>query len=832
MSWNTVKFCSLGGVSCIAFGFATLPHAVHAQAQQAQVGTDAGLEEIVVTARKREENLQDVPVAVTFMNQETLRERNISEPYDLQFSTPGLQVRSGSNSNTPQYFIRGQGAQFNTAPGVVPYFAEAPLSISDNFAIYDMENVQVLKGPQGTLFGRSTTGGAILLTPHKPTDTWESYVDLKYGDYDTHEIEAALNIPVLPNKLELRLAGDSVRREGYTKNLVNGQDLDGRHRDSFRIGMSIKPFDGFENYTLFQLINTNESGSAAPLIEFNPLLPLFNTTPNGRGYGSIVAVCGGLNQGNAAANASCVSTRVDLLNQLVNNLAAEANRIQTGGNNAVRFSQSLDPRQNISETEEIHDIATYDLGSRISWLGDTTLKNIFSTTRTLKNLRQVNFCDSAYLHCENTTGGQTIVNGAQVIDPSLAADKWLDHYTEEVQVAGRGKGFNWILGWFDQSDTTPPSSGVVFPTFRNVFSRSLTNVVYATNPMVYDYSLYTNYFGQATVDLGELAAPLKNLSFTGGYAVSHLNSTTVNATPVYTTTGTVMTGALNAPVVLDQGGQSYNFSLDYKINPDLLIYVTTRKGFKQGGNNAIVVNTLPGVVYAYDPEYDKDLEFGTKYTYRLGNAVGRSNLAVYYDWYSDIQRQQVLANPNPPFNPQVQINNIGAAHIYGLEWENEARIDRLSLRLNYAYIAAKYTAFPGFDTNALGQKVPFIDSRYPGTPKTQITIGPHYEVMDDHKLGAITVGGDYYWQSSVELDDQPTSDPYNAGLQKAYGVLNLRMDWTNFAGYPIDLATYVTNATNSTFMTGIKSFITNLGVVTANYNEPRMFGLELRCRFR
>jgi len=660
MSRKAIRFC---GVSCVVITCAlvTAPHGAHAQVQQAQVGAIAGIEEVVVTARKREENLEIVPVAVTVMNQETLRERNVIEPYDLQFSTPSLQVRSGSNANTPQYFIRGQGATFGTAPGVLPYFAESPLSVADNFAIYDLENVQVLKGPQGTLFGRSTTGGAILMTPHKPSDTWESYVDVKYGDYDMHEIEAALNVPIVPDKLELRLSGDTVRRQGYTENLVNGQYLDGRHRDSFRIGMTIKPFEGFENYAMYQLIDTNETGSSAPMIEFNPLLPLFNTTPSGTGYQTIALICGRLNPGNAAGTASCVSTRVNILNALVGNLAAEANRIQTGGSGAVRFSQSLDPRQEISKTEEIHDIATYDLGSRIPVLGDITIKNIFSTTRTLQNLRQVNFCDSAFLDCENTTGGQTIINGAQVINPSLAGDHWLDHYTEEVQVAGTGTGFNWILGWFDQRDNTPPQSGVVFPTFGNVFSPSLTNIVYATAPTVYAYSLYTNYFGQATIDLGELAAPLKNVSFTGGYAVSHLNSTTVSTTPVYTASGTVMNGALNAPVVLDQGGKSYNFSLDYKVNPDLLTYITTRKGFKQGGNNAIVLSTIPGVAYTYNPEYDKDLEIGAKYTYHFGNVAGRSNLAMYYDWYTSIQRQQVLTNPNPPFNPQVQINNIGAA---------------------------------------------------------------------------------------------------------------------------------------------------------------------------
>jgi iron complex outermembrane recepter protein len=835
MSRKAIRIRSYG-ISCVVIfcALGTVPHSAYAQVQQAQAGENAeqgagGLEEIVVTARKREENLQTVPVAVTAFSQESLRENNIVTPYDLEFHTPGLQVRTGSSADSPQYFIRGQGSTFSSAPGVVPYFAESPLSNNDKLQIYDMESVQVLKGPQGTLFGRSTTGGAILMMPHKPTDDWEGYVDAKYGDYNMHEVEAALNIPVVPGMLDVRLSGDSVRRDGYTTNLVNGAELDSRHRDSFRLGITFK-LDGFENYALFQVTDINETGSNAPLVEFNPQLPLFNTSPTGKGYLTIASICGGLNPGSPAGKSSCTATRVNLLNELVNNLAAEANRLQTGGSNAVRYSQADYTPMNISDQQEIHDIATYDLGKPIPWVGDVTLKNVLSTTRTLKNFTQYGLCDSAYLHCENNNGGQNIVNGALIPDPSAVANNWFDHYTEEFQVAGNANSFNWIVGYFDQSDKTVGGSPPVFPSFNNVFSPSLTNAVYLTDLPILATSKYTNYFGQSTVKLGGLTPFLEGFNFTGGYAVSHLTSDTLTAAPVYAPSG-VVPGAMAAPVTLNERGTSYNFSLDREITPDLLAYITTRKGFKQGGANTIPVNPIPGTVYTYAPEEVKDVEIGTKYTYRVGDVAGRSNLALYYDWYTNIQRNQILINPNPPFGTQTQINNIGAARIYGLEWENEARIDRLLLTLNYSYIQAAYTKYPGDDTNILGQSVPFISTRYPGTPTNQLTVGAHYDLFRDDRLGVITLGADGYWQSTVELDDEPTNDPYNAGLQRPYHVLNLRLDWTNIASAPVDVSMFVTNATDSTFMIGVKSFIANLGTTTANYNEPRMFGIELRARF-
>jgi iron complex outermembrane receptor protein len=141
------------------------------------------LEEVVVTARRREENSQSVPISVTAFSQKDLDEKNIHTMNDLQYSVPSLTVGgvgAGFRDN-PQVNLRGQGVSAAGQNGVVQYFDEVPVPV-DRFGqtgliggpgmYFDMDNVQVLKGPQGTLFGRNATGGALLLQTKKPTDAF------------------------------------------------------------------------------------------------------------------------------------------------------------------------------------------------------------------------------------------------------------------------------------------------------------------------------------------------------------------------------------------------------------------------------------------------------------------------------------------------------------------------------------------------------------------------------------------------------------------------------------------------------------------------------------
>lgn len=215
------------------------------------------LEEIVVVARRTEENLQTVPLSVTAITTEVLKANTIQSGLDLQKMVPTLSVAQGTQASAATYSLRG------IRSGVLTYFDETPSLQSQagaaavNFQLFDLASVQAVSGPQGTLFGRNSTGGAILFVPQKPTEEFGGSVDAGIGNYGRHEITATLNLPV-SDALQLRLGGQTIRREGLVDNL-SGRDLQSQHRDSFRVSALFKPTDWLTNYTLLDGGNTDET---------------------------------------------------------------------------------------------------------------------------------------------------------------------------------------------------------------------------------------------------------------------------------------------------------------------------------------------------------------------------------------------------------------------------------------------------------------------------------------------------------------------------------------------------------------------------------------------
>ncbi len=233
------------------------------------------LEDIVVTARRREERLQEVPIAVTALSEQVLQEKGVRDANDLAQVAPGLSIQNTTaNRNNITYSIRGQGQAFGqNSPGVVPYFAEVP-SFGD--AIFDLQGIQVLKGPQGTLFGRNTTGGAILFTPKAPSEDFNGYVLGRAGNYNRHDVEFGLGGPIVGDKLMFRIAGQVLRRDGYTDNVTTGDKMDDEHREAWRASVTVRPFEGFENTLLYQDVNVNEAGSGLLLAV---ITPTYSNTP-------------------------------------------------------------------------------------------------------------------------------------------------------------------------------------------------------------------------------------------------------------------------------------------------------------------------------------------------------------------------------------------------------------------------------------------------------------------------------------------------------------------------------------------------------------------------
>jgi iron complex outermembrane receptor protein len=257
-------------------------HVAHAQsatppnspAPEAASASASPLEEIVVTARRRSEDVQAVPITVVAFSATDLTEQNVTTANDLGRVSPGLSIMNTSaDRGEVTYSIRGQGSTFGSGPGVIPYFNDVANfnqgPTGGNTPIFDVANVQVLKGPQGTLFGRNTTGGAVLFTPQMPTADTEGYIDTRLGNFNRRDAEFAVGGSIIDDKLMFRISGQSLNRDGFTKYLNDGSLLDNEDSQAIRAILTFKPFDGLQNTTLFQGSGYHTHGDGAVFTRYS-----------------------------------------------------------------------------------------------------------------------------------------------------------------------------------------------------------------------------------------------------------------------------------------------------------------------------------------------------------------------------------------------------------------------------------------------------------------------------------------------------------------------------------------------------------------------------------
>ena len=765
------------------------------------------LEEIVVTARKREESLQQVPISVTALSGDELRLKGITKPDDLKFHTPGLEMRNASiQRNSVTYFIRGQGQTFGSSAGVVTYFADAPLgngqrvSIGNNTQMYDLASVQVLKGPQGTLFGRSSTGGAVLFDPQRPTDEFGGFISQTIGEYNWNETTAAVNIPLIEGMLNARVAGNMVSRDGFTRSLTTGQRLDDRNREHWRL----RPAGWF--------------GIAAPPLPIPGL-------QNG-------GLCWRLNPGNTAGYQTCSTQRLARLDELRNGLIAEEARFRAGGDDDKRRNVTGGRLRYEGQTEQLLNITTLDLG-KLGFLGDVSLKNVFNTVRSLG-------VKTIYDSGSPLPNG-LIYNNIGFVNFTPTANEfadghndWLDDYSEEFQILGTiADKHTWILGYYKEQQKIDISHPPLFSAYADVFSPTLTPSIVGAAFSVDAKDQQTGIFGQATIDLSDWV--LDGLKFTYGYrwteSKSERSSRPFNQAEL--AKGNLVPGPASGDFPapgLDDSAPSWTVGLDYQIDDDTLVYLAHRRGFKPGGTNVAPSTPVAGFTPTYSPETVDDVELGVKADLMVADMPLRANAAVYKMWYEDIQRSETFATAGGV--PFTQVNNIAQAEIQGLELSLQLlATERLQLGLTYSYIDAKYTEWPGFVRNVItGQMMPYEDSPYVGTPENQGTLTVRYTLPTPAEWGEMTLMGDYYRQSSVWLNDTALQDN-GLGKQGGYGNLNLRFDWSNVLGKPFDIALFAKNATDDVHAVAWAGFYTVVGTAFAVYNEPRMVGAEFRYRF-
>ncbi len=777
-----------------------------APAQVADAGQSA-TSDIIVTARRRDEKLQNVPVSITAFTAATLQRSTVQTIADIRTIAPGLTFSSEGGKDNTAVTLRGIG-QIPTGevtPGVVTYFANVPLaSLGSNVPTYDIANVQVLKGPQGTLFGRNTLGGAVLVSPQAPTQDFGGYIEGTYGNYDYKEVEGALNAPIIKDVLSIRAAGQIRRRDPLIYAINGGKGFNNVHQDSARVSILLTPTDWLKNTTILEYFRAREYGSGYYLLRQNFSFGALFTPALGPVAGSIIG--GSLD----AQTAGYLSA------QQKNFYGAFAD--DSGSGIANRRAEGV----------------TNDTSATF---GNFTVRNIFGYRRN-KSDQLINTAAlgpttlPGFLFGSPTNVPFTVFHAAALIERQ--------YYTNEFQFLGTFDRFNFILGGFYSHDIPDGPSGSTFSAFVTPGSPASVVTANVRN---------TNYaaFGQVTYKLTD------KLNLTGGvrYSWDRVSACGGAIGTSYATDSTcrsiAASGAADGVGVVSNRGSapSWTVGLDWKVQPNLLLYVVSRRGYRGVNVNTPLFESVfttggtnPACGFGTGQCVDlrpfqktgeeklTDVEVGEKWDFNISGARGRINTAVFYSKYKNALQflnVQSIVPSNAPDNPTNASIGVNAANlsIYGVELEASVSPTRdLTLSFNGAYTHMKVDSVnlppvPGisFTKNDVNRYAP----SFSGTVSGSWTL-PFRPLDGDVILSAdLFMTADFGGQFGEKLP--------------GYNLANARLDWKGIAGTGLDIGVFVRNLTAERYFAAPDVLLKSFPVNSVAVGDPRTYGVSATYRF-
>lgn len=770
--------------------------------------------EIVVTARRVAENAQDVPVAISAMSSEDMQREAINSPQDLQGRVPSLVVGTSSQMrNTEAPAIRGQGQDFGSSPGVIIYMAEVPQP-SDPIAsnqggpgkFFDLSNIQILKGSQGTLFGRNTTGGAMLLEPRKPDNYFSGSVRAETTSYSGLGYEAVVNAPLIDERLLMRAGFKAFNREGFTRDVVSGKDYDNKNFWTGRVGLTFRPNESIENYLLAYYTNSEDNGTGAVIEDINRE---------------------GLNQGIAASIGLGVLSQIPGLDlSQTANLGCLVLNIFGPSSNCgqdILDEQAARGDRRVQLSGDPNDfIKTGAFIDHISWT--------LSEALTLRNIASYSTFKHHYRW--DIDGSRAAFTDYSPPDDKFQAD--LRTITEELQLQGSALDENLkfaVGGYYERSDIDGYSAATALFIQEVVSVYDMQKESYAP-------------FAQATLDLGHFTETLSGLSLTAGARFT-FDRTEIDATFVQTALGAL-------PLVNDaftdeikDSALTYTLGLDYKYDTHLL-YGKISRGYKTGGVAPVSVNPDHR---SYDAEYVLNYETGIKSDFTFFDMPARVNAGAYYTDYTDLQKSGTdtyLAPNSVNLTPTVGVTifNVGKAAIAGFEFEGTLQAtDALTLIATYGYTWSEYKEFDLL----IGDILPHLDctgqqvekgsvadlSCVPvqNTPKNQYSLSARYLLPIAESAGELEAAVTYAW-TDERYGAQTTLPAAEPGAWlPAYGLLNASLSWRNIFGAPLDMQLYGTNLTDEKYRLSNSSLWQLTFFRSSIYSEPRMIGLQLAYRW-
>ncbi len=808
---------------------------------QPQLNTPAAqpqLEQVTVTARRRTERQQRVPEAITTISGAQLQKRGVVNTNDLQRVVPNLTVGGQQRSNS-QYYLRGQtpgvinqGVHNNSS--VTVYFLEVPTETSGPGTFYDLASIEVLKGPQGTLFGRNTTGGAILFTPVKPHDDYDGYIQIRGGNFNDHEIEGAVNFPLVADKLDVRIAGETARRDGFTTNVITGQKLDDRNYDAYRVSVEAHITDDLQDELVLDGRFINQNGTSAVPVEFNPNVELAGAGSHGLPvpiyFGgnrpSIFCLQGPASFGIKTPLPGCPAG--GLVPALLAGLKAGgfAYYPESVLNAVLARQRALGPRQIASDANFFDQERTFDATNITTWeiSPDLVLKNIAGFR--FNRVNQASDFDGSVLPLVRNTNTK-----------SDWGEDALQQATDELQLQGNAINNNlkYILGaYFENSDPgqptisraeefLPPPSYQAIPDF---YSKAVAAA------SVLNYHKFNDkdesVFAHGDWNLGWLLNGLKlatGIRYTWDEREASVDE--LNGEAKCTSQTQIFTRANGTPVCFTRQSAEFtaptwSVELSDQINSNTLAYVDLRRGFKSGGFNLPAPRTLAGNVYdpSFGPEYVFDTEVGLKSDWHFMGAAARTNVALFHDVYNSIQTSfaSIIGG-----NIAAVVINAGKAHIDGLEIEQTlVPVSNFTISgymsLLRAVYASSFTLDEGVQLN--GHQLPY-------SPIQKYGVTGSYSLPLARNLGTIVLTADYSLSTHYETADP--EDPMK--FFKGNDNLNLRIDYDNIVGKPFDFSFIATNVMDRTYAVGGYPIYGLAGFRSNIYNEPRTLVGQLTLRW-
>jgi iron complex outermembrane receptor protein len=735
-------------------------------------GEGADLEEIMVTARRTRENLQTVPITINALSAEDIRQKNITEPEDFNTTVPGLTVAPGFLArNSVIYTMRGQGQILGGGgPAVATYFDDVPTYVSGPGYLFDLENVEVLKGPQGTLFGVNSTGGAVLFVPQHPTNNFEGYVDATFGNYAGRRYQAVVNVPLISDVLLVRLAVDDNMRDGYTMNPVNGHQYDDINYQAGRLGVTFKPTDWIENYFLGNFETLNEHGPGLECIAYNPT--------------------GGYISSFSGTGPACAAQ-------------------QANGPRVVNMW--IPPQGDYMRTRNYaaDDTLTFKLTD------DITLKNIFGFRESL--FQQSYDIFGLPFPIFEIVGSQYYSAGYGAPEPSQIT------YSDEIQL--HGDSFSHRLHW---------TSGLFYTRTgpHSPLDRDLADVfgtIQSQASIRHDRS--QALYGQGTYDLTDKLSFTLGARYTEDnrrqIANQYIPSLQQCPPPPGQSFPTGTSDYCDIDLSRKFHSPTWNVSLQYQLDPDTMFYLASRRGYKSGGFN----NTAPTpATQGFQPEHVTDVELGGKTEFHLGDVKGRVNADVYYSKFAGWQ-ERVIENIVTPLGvqPTAVITNVADGVVEGMDVEATIIPTRhIEISGFYSYTDPYFTSNTFQGVNYVQTPVAGVQKHKASLTARYLFGLP--STTGDASVSA-TYAWQSSWHGALNLSAAGSVDPDPFhGEVPSYGVLNVRADWKGVLGHPLDLSAYCDNATNRAYLI-LNDDSYASGADAGQYGPPRIFGLEVRWHF-